>query len=95
MFDYCCLTFGLTFASLTSRTGASPIDVSAIVPAHLNVDNLHRELSYPIMPTSGIVDFVLPAGAAFKTGDLMANVTSQAICRCASDLQTFSDRCLW
>ena len=52
------------------------IDVSKITPAHLNLDNLHRELSYPVVRKRGIVDLVVPAGAAFLKGDLLANVRS-------------------
>ena len=56
--------------------GAGLIDVSKITPAHLNLDNLHRELSYPVVRKRGIVDLVVPAGAAFAKGDLLANVRS-------------------
>ena len=56
--------------------GTSLIDVSKITPAHLNLDNLHRELSYPVVRKRGIVDLVVPAGAAFLKGDLLANVRS-------------------
>ena len=56
--------------------GASLIDVSKITPAHLNLDNLHREISYPVVRKRGIVDLVVPAGAAFVKGDLLANVRS-------------------
>lgn len=56
--------------------GTDPIDVSKITSAHLNLDNLHRELSYPVVRKRGIVDLVVPAGAAFATGDLLANVRS-------------------
>ena len=56
--------------------GTSPIDVSKITPAHLNVNNLHRELSYPIVRKRGVVDLVVPAGASFAKGDTLANVRS-------------------
>ena len=56
--------------------GTDLIDVSKITTAHLNLDNLHRELSYPVVRKRGIVDLVVPAGAAFAKGDLLANVRS-------------------
>ena len=55
--------------------GATLVDVAEITPSHQQgVGNLYREVDYPLMPCLGIVDFVVPAGAAFDKGDLLATV---------------------
>ena len=49
--------------------------MAEITPTHQQgVGNLYREVDYPLMPCLGIVDFVVPAGAAFDKGDLLATV---------------------
>ena len=58
--------------------GATLIDVAQITPSHQQgVGNLYREVDYPLMPCLGIVDCVVPAGAAFDKGDLLATVRCQ------------------
>lgn len=56
--------------------GTDLIDVLKITAAHLNLDNLHREVSYPVVRKRGIVDLVVPAGSTFVKGDLLATVRS-------------------
>eukprot|EP01047_Picozoa_sp_COSAG01_P045214 COSAG01_NODE_4148_length_5295_cov_7.400115_6_plen_188_part_00 len=47
-----------------------------LVPAHQRLDDLHRAVSYPQMPCTGIVDFVKRAGDSFERAELLAVVRS-------------------
>jgi hypothetical protein len=47
-----------------------------LVPAHQRLDDLHRAVSYPQMPCTGIVDFVKRAGDTFEHAELLAVVRS-------------------
>jgi predicted deacylase len=61
----------LSLAGCLPSQPIKPLD--DIVAANVNLDNLHRVLSnYPRAPCTGIVDYVVPAGTAFKKGDLLA-----------------------
>lgn len=61
----------LSLAGCLPERPIMPLD--DILPANVNLDNLHRVLSnYPRAPCSGIVDYAIDAGATFKKGDLLA-----------------------
>ena len=53
---------------------AEPIlKLDHLIAANVNAGNLHRVLSnYPRAPCAGLVDYVVPAGAPFQKGDLLA-----------------------
>ena len=60
------------------RMRAGAVVPQTIVPAHLNLDNLHRSMSYPFMPCTGIADFQKRAGDSFAKGDLLVVVRSMS-----------------
>ena len=63
----------LSWAGCLPDHPIEPLD--HIVTANVNLENLHRVLSnYPRAPCTGIVDYAIPAGAAFKKGDLLATI---------------------
>eukprot|EP01052_Picozoa_sp_SAG31_P027643 SAG31_NODE_2601_length_5363_cov_2.456173_2_plen_155_part_00 len=71
----------LSFAGCSS---APVVPLDSIVPANVNLDNLHRVLSnYPRAPCAGIVDYQIPAGTPFEKGDLLAIMRGMDGQRCA------------